>query len=318
MPEGIVIRATSGFYDVLTPDGLVRARVRGVLRKELVRSTGSKNVVERVTRASTNKPVTIGDRVRVEDVPGDLHMGVIEEVLPRKARFGRTAAGNIPQEQILVANLDQLLVVFAATNPEPNLRLVDRFLVAAEALDVPAILVINKVELSSPGELEEMFGIYPQIGYPVYFVSASTGEGIEELRAILRDKISAFTGPSGVGKTSLLNVFQPELALAVSEISESTGKGRHTTTEPRLYPLEGGGFLADTPGLRTLAAYKLDAEELDDCFPEMREPATDCFYSDCSHIDEEKCAVRAAVDAGKIDPSRYDSYRRIYATMLEE
>lgn len=312
MPEGIVVRAVSGFYDVLTPEGMVTARVRTILRKELVRATSAnRKAVQRVTRASTSKPVTIGDRVRVEPIPGDPNMWVIEEVLPRRARFARAAAGQVPQEQVLVANLDQILIVFAAKNPEPNLRLVDRFLVAAESLDMPAVLVINKVELSTPAELDALFGHYPKIGYPVYYVSAKTGQGIDELHALLKDKISAFTGPSGVGKSSLINQFQPELALRVGEISESTGKGRHTTTAPQLYPLEEGGFLADTPGLRTLSTWKLDPEELPECFPEFRPYLGECKYVDCTHIDEEGCAIIAAVHEGAIDPRRYDSYQRL-------
>jgi ribosome biogenesis GTPase / thiamine phosphate phosphatase len=178
---------------------------------------------------------------------------------------------------------------------------------------LPAIIVANKIDLVGHAQAEEMFGFYPTIGYPVIYACAKTGAGVEELRERLKGKISALAGPSGVGKSSLLNAIQPGLGLAVREISEAFQKGRHTTTVRQLLPLEQGGYVADTPGMRSLALWDTEPEELDGYFPELAPLVSQCQFSDCNHKTEPGCAVRAAVEAGTVRPERYDSYLRLRA-----
>jgi ribosome biogenesis GTPase len=189
--------------------------------------------------------------------------------------------------------------------------MLDRFLVIAEKQGIPALILANKVDLTGEERAREMFGIYPPLGYPVLYTSVPWKLGLEALRTRLAGKISALAGPSGVGKSSVLNAIQPGLGLAVSHVSEATQKGRHTTVVRALYPLEGGGYVADTPGLKSLGLWDIEPEELDGYFPEMRDLVPLCEYNDCTHIDEPGCAVRAALEKGEIAPSRYRSYVRM-------
>jgi ribosome biogenesis GTPase len=181
----------------------------------------------------------------------------------------------------------------------------------AEAEKLPAIICANKVDLIGRAEAEKVFEVYPPLGYAVLYTSAKTGEGLRELNAALHGKLSVLAGPSGVGKSSLLNAIQPGLGLRSQAISQATQKGKHTTVHPELWPLEGGGFLADTPGMRALSLWDVEPEELDAYFVEIRPLVAECEFSDCSHMSEPGCAVRAAVEAGRISASRYDSYCRI-------
>ena len=194
-----------------------------------------------------------------------------------------------------------------------GLRLLDRLLVLAENNDLRALICANKVDLlDDVQEAHELFGVYEEIGYPVLLTSSKTGEGVDELREMLRDRISVLSGPSGVGKTSLLNAVQPHLGLAVREISEATGKGRHTTVSTRLWPLDEGGYVADTPGLREAGFFDIEPGELAWHFVEMRPYLSDCHFSSCTHTHEPGCAVKDAVEEGNISRRRYDSYLRIY------
>lgn len=214
-------------------------------------------------------------------------------------------------QQVLLANPDQVVLVFAVANPSPRLRMLDRFLVICEKQGIPPVIVANKTDLITQEEALALFGHYPSLGYPVIYSSARSGQGIEALRTMLTGRISALSGPSGVGKSSLLNALQPHLGLAVRDVSEQTSKGRHTTTVRQLYPLEGGGYVADTPGIRTLALWDTEPEELDGYFPDLRDLVSDCQYNDCTHRFEAGCAVRAAVTEGKVHPERYESYIRL-------
>jgi len=253
--------------------------------------------------------VATGDRVKWRQTrPG---RGVIDEVLERETQLSRRRQGT-DVEQVLVANPDQAVFIFAAREPEPRLRMLDRLLVLAENNDLPALICINKVDLIvDEDELKDMvwrFATYEEIGYPVVYTSAKTGLGVDELRAHLAGKLSVLSGPSGVGKSSLLNAIQPDMGLHTREISDATGKGRHTTVATMLWPLAVGGYVADTPGLREAGLWDIEPEELDWHFVEMREYVPHCRFSSCSHTHEPGCAVKAAVEAGEISEERYESY----------
>jgi ribosome biogenesis GTPase len=254
----------------------------------------------------------LGDRVQITLLPDG--SGVIEEVEERKQALVRLDPR--PQgeyQQVLLANADQGVFVFACAHPTPKLRMLDRFLVVAEKQKIPALIVANKVDLVGEAEARKIFDLYPPLGYPVIYTSATTGAGLEELRGRLTGKISALAGPSGAGKSSLLNLLQPGLGLTVNEISAALDKGKHTTVARELYPLEGGGYLADTPGWKALALWDTEPAEIDAYFPEIAALVASCQFNDCKHIHEPGCAVLQAVAAGTIHPERYESYVRLRA-----
>lgn len=214
----------------------------------------------------------------------------------------------------MVANPDLVVLVFACDRPPPNPRLIDRFLVVGEYNEVPTLLVANKVDLVGAGPAAELFGTYRSIGYDVVYTSAKAGIGIEELRERLAGRLSIVTGPSGAGKSTLLNTLQPGLQLTTGEVSDvESGKGKHTTTHAELNPLggDGGGFVADTPGIRELGLWQIPASELARCFPEFRPHLGSCAFNDCTHVHEPRCGLRAAVESGRVSEERYDSYRRM-------
>ena len=295
---GIVLRARSGFYTVRLDDGLLlECHLRGRMKQE----RGDSDLV------------VIGDRVGVALV--DDGGGMIESVEPRRTRFSRRQPGprGVWKEDMIVANLDQILVVFACADPAPHLRMVDRFLVVAEHNEVEAVLVANKVDLVGLTGARAIFAGYEAIGYPVQYVSAREGIGVEDLADRLIGRMSVVTGPSGVGKSTLLNAIQPGLRIETGAVSASLHKGRHTTTSAELHMLTapGGGYVADTPGLRELGLWHVPPEELAWCFPEMRPHLGGCGFNDCRHLSEPRCAVRAAVAAGRVSDARYDSFRRL-------
>jgi ribosome biogenesis GTPase len=252
----------------------------------------------------------VGDRVMISPLADG--SGAVEEVLPRVrelVRLAPTPRGEY--RQVLFANLDQVLLVFACTSPEPKLRMLDRFLVICEKQKIPVQIVANKVDLTGMREAKLMFSHYVPLGYPVHYTSVKNGHGIKALKKTLVGKISGLAGPSGVGKSSLLNFIQPELGIAVREVSEGTEKGRHTTVVRELYALKEGGYVADLPGLKSLALWDIEPTELDGYFPEIRDRVEDCQFNDCMHLDDPGCAVRAAVESGKINFDRYESYLRM-------
>jgi ribosome biogenesis GTPase / thiamine phosphate phosphatase len=255
----------------------------------------------------------IGDRVRVS-LLGD-SQAMIEQVEPRSSKFSRRQPGprGVWKEDMLVANVDQVLVVFACADPMPHLRMLDRFLVVAEHNQVPAVVVANKIDIVGLPRAQETFSPYEAIGYPVHYVSAREGIGVEELADRLSGRTSVVTGPSGVGKSTLLNAIQPGLRIETGEVSEFLHKGRHITTSAELHALAtpGNGYVADTPGLRELGLWQVPPNELAWCFPEFEPFLGRCAFNDCRHVEEPRCAVLAAVADGRITPARHDSYRRL-------
>jgi len=292
--SGLIVRSQSGFFTVATEGRQVVCRLRGRLKQGRQRGDIA----------------ALGDRVRISLLPDGT--GSIEAVEPRRSALARLAP--TPQgeyQQVLLANPDQILLIFACAEPAPRLRMLDRFLVIAEKEALPGLIVANKVDLVGTGRAREIFGHYERLGYPVLYTSARTGQGVEDLRQRLTGKISAFTGPSGAGKSSLLNAIQPHLGLAVRDVSEMTSKGRHTTVVRALFPLEEGGYVADTPGIKALALWDTQPEEIDGYFPELRSLVASCQFSDCTHRSEPGCAVRAAVEDSRVHPERYLSYLRL-------
>lgn len=292
--RGLIIKAQSGFFTVETGQGFVVCQLRGKLKQG--RATGD--------------IAAIGDWVRIAVLEDG--SGVIEEVEERKQAITRLDPR--PQgvyQQVLLANADQAVFIFACAHPNPKLRMLDRYLVIAEKQKVPAVIVANKIDLVK--DAKEVFGLYESIGYHVIYTSTKTGAGLAELKDIITKKISAFAGPSGVGKSSLLNEIQPGLGLAVNEISSAMDKGRHTTVTRQMFPLEGGGYVADTPGWKSLALWDTEPEEMEAYFPELRGLVQNCQFSDCSHTHEPNCAVLAAVKEGRVHPERFDSFLRLRA-----
>lgn len=295
---GTVLRARSGFYTVRTDHGReVECRLRGRVKKE---------------RQATDLAV-IGDRVLVSML--EEGTGMIEEVEPRDSRFSRRQPGprGTWKEDVLVANLDQVLIVFACAEPAPHLRMLDRFLVVAERNEVPAVVVANKVDLAGMERARRTFGLYERIGYAVEYVSAREGIGVESLADRLAGRLSVVTGPSGVGKSTLLNAIQPGLRIETGEVSAALHKGRHITTSAELHSLaaSAGGYVADTPGLRELGLWEIPRDQLASCFREFVPHLGGCAFNDCRHLGEPRCAIRAAVERGEIPAERHDSYRRL-------
>ena len=254
--------------------------------------------------------LTVGDEVALE--PGTQgETWVIGEILPRRSQLARRMPGGGHGERIVAANVDQVMIVFAAAKPEPHLRMLDRFLVIAEGNALDARIVINKVDLADEAGQREKFSDYLKAGYPMNFTSAKLKIGLEELHDDLAGRTSVLSGPSGVGKSSLLNGMYPGLNLRVGEISESVNKGRHTTVGALMHPLPDAGFVVDTPGLREVGMWGMPSEDLDSCFPEFRPYLDRCRFGDCTHIIEPGCAVRDAVESADVSAVRYDSYVKL-------
>jgi ribosome biogenesis GTPase len=303
--SGTVLRARGGFFTVTTALGTFECQLRGRLKRE----RQSEDLVvpgDEVTLAALDPPRA--------DAAGT---GVIEAVAPRRSRFSRRQPGNRGawKEDLLVANLDQLLVVFACADPVPHPRMIDRYLVIAEHNEVEAVVVANKVDLCGLDAARGTFGVYEQVGYPVLYVSARTGAGLDALRDRLAGRSSLLSGPSGVGKSSLLNAIHPGLHLATGEVSDAIHKGRHTTTLAELLPVDGpmGGHVVDSPGLRQIGLWDIPPEEIAWCFPDLRPYLGACRFSDCRHGPEPGCAVAAAVADGAVSAARLDSFQRLVA-----
>lgn len=312
--EGVVFRKSQGQYAVRVGEDSVQCTISNRLRKQLVYPIADPGSLhQRVVTVEDIRmvdPIAVGDRVHF--VAGGEGSGMILEVLPRRSKLVRRAAGTKPLEQVIVANVDQVVVICAADRPAPSWELVDRYLASAESTEVPARICITKIDLVEPGGLDEEVANYRAIGYPVDLTSATSGAGVAAFAAVLQGRLSVLAGKSGAGKTSILNAVQPGLGLRVGAVSALTGKGKHTTSYLEMFPLVGGGGVVDTPGMREFGLWDVHQNDIALLFREFRPFVGRCrFGASCRHREEPGCAITAAVDAGQITPRRYLSYRRM-------
>lgn len=281
---GKIIKGIAGFYYV--HDGISKVyecKAKGIFRNKKI------------------KPL-VGDNVEFSILDEEEGTGNIIDILKRDNELIRPA----------VANIDQAMIVFAVTDPEPNLNLLDRFLVAMEAQDVPVVICFNKKDLATAEEAAKLTSIYEAAGYEVHLTNAKSGEGIEEIKAILRGKTTALAGPSGVGKSSITNEIQPEAEMETGEISEKIKRGKHTTRHSELFFVETETYVMDTPGFSSMFVENMKPEELQQFFPEFDEFIPDCRFLGCVHVGERECGVKDAVKEGKLSKNRYENYRLIY------
>jgi ribosome biogenesis GTPase len=297
--QGTVLSGTGGVWRVLGADGtMYECSLRGRVKQGGVK-------------------LAVGDEVELEHGERG-EAPAIATILPRRSKLARRAPGAGYGERIVAANVDQVVVVFALVKPAPHPRMLDRFLVIAEANELAARIVVNKVDLASVAEAEALFGDQVRAGYPLHLTSTKDGgRGLEELHQALHGRTSALAGPSGVGKSSLLNALYPGLNLRVGAISESVNKGRHTTVGALLHPLPDGGFVADTPGLREIGLWGLEPSALADCFPEFRPLTSLCRFADCTHTVEPGCEVLDAVARREISATRHESYVKLREELEE-
>ncbi len=315
---GVVYKKSTGIYYVHVAGRILPCELSNRLRKQLVYPTADpsslRHTVRQVRSIEHIDPVAVGDQVRFVDAGGG--RGLINEILPRRSKLNRRTAVPMPGahgfEQVIVANVDQVIPVFAAANPAPAWHLLDRYLVSAESLGLPVLVCLNKIDLLKEDGLLETIEMYRHIGYPVLLASAVTGQGVDDLRTALQGRVSVFVGHSGVGKTSLLNALQPGLGQRIGAVSHGSGRGRHTTTSLEMFPLDCSGAVVDTPGIREFGLWDVEQDDLALFFPEMRPLVGTCkFGLDCLHNEEPGCAIRKAVTAGTISPYRYRSYLRL-------
>lgn len=298
--QGLVIKSTGSWYNVICNDGnYYDCRIVGKFRIKGIKTTN---------------PIAVGDRVNFE-LERDGITGLITELHPRKNYIIRKSINLSKQAQIIAANLDMAILVVTLASPRTSLGFIDRFLVTAEAYSIPAVLVFNKLDLFSNEGLEilqDFKAIYEEIGYPCYEVSALEGTNINLVKNLIKDKITLFSGHSGVGKSSLINALLPGKELKTGSVSEWSDKGQHTTTFAEMFALPQGGWIVDTPGIRELGVIDIEPQELGHFFPEMLSILNNCKFNNCRHINEPGCAVLEAVENGQIAPSRYESYLSIY------
>lgn len=298
--QGLVIKSTGSWYQVATDTGsIVDCRIKGKFRTKDIQTTN---------------PIAVGDRVEIEMEP-EQHTGIISKLLPRKNYIIRKSVNLSKQAQIIAANLDQAFLVVTLASPRTSLGFIDRFLVTAEAYDIPAKLIFNKLDLFSEEGMEiltEYQRIYTSIGYPCYEVSALEGTNLHIIEGLLKDKVSLFSGHSGVGKSTLINTLIPGMSLKTGEISDWSDQGKHTTTFAEMHPIPGGGYLIDSPGIRELGVIDIDKGELGHFFPEMRKRMNECRFNNCRHINEPGCSIIEAVENNEIELSRYESYLSIF------
>lgn len=299
--KGLVIKNTGSWYLVKTEDGrLIECKIKGNFRLKGIRSTN---------------PIAVGDHVQI--LINNEGTAFINEIEDRKNYIIRRSSNLSKQSHILAANLDQCMLVVTVNYPETSTIFIDRFLASAEAYRIPVKLVFNKVDRYSEEErryLDALISLYTHIGYPCFKISALNGEGIEAIKQDLRDKVTLFSGHSGVGKSTLINAILPELDIKTAEISAYHNKGMHTTTFSEMFPVEGDGYIIDTPGIKGFGTFDMEEEEVGHYFKEIFEYSADCKYNNCTHRHEPGCAVRDAVEKHLISESRYTSY----LNMLED
>ena len=304
--EGIVTRSTGSWYDVRVGERTIPSRVRGKFR---------------LTKQNVTNPVAVGDRVTIRYNEED-DTGFITEIHDRTNKLSRRAAGHRQgQEHVMVANVDRVWIVQSVRLPPLNPAFVDRLLVAAAVYEIPAGIILNKMDLLTDANRPEVMNFhlrYDDLGIPVLPTSATEAYGLAQLEAELKDQVSVITGPSGTGKSSLLNAIEPGLDVETGEVSESTHKGTHTTTHAELHPLSEGGYLVDTPGIREFGVREVHPKDLGHFMPDLRPYVNECQFPDCTHDHEPGCAVKAAAEHGDVHPARYDSYLRILHSLQEE
>ena len=288
MLEGVIVKGIGGFYYIDTDRGVFETRARGIFRKEGVRPT-------------------VGDHVRISILDEENKKGSLDEILPRKTELIRPK----------VSNVDQAVIVFAAKSPDMNLDLLDRFLLLAEEQELEIVIVLNKVDKDKNRELEEVAKIYKQAGYSVICTSAEVGTGVEELKAALENRISVFAGPSGVGKSSLINAAFPRLELNTGEISQKIQRGRHTTRHAELIRISKNSYIVDSPGFTSLFLNHIPWRKLQYYFKEFEPFVHECYYNGCMHINEPNCAVKAEIGRA-INPMRYERYVTIVEELKKE
>lgn len=298
--NGLIIKSTGSWYDVLSDDKrVIRCRMKGKFR---------------ISDIKTTNPVAVGDQVNIELEP-EQGTGLITAIFPRKNYFIRRSINLSKQAQIIAANLDQAFLIVTLASPRTSFGFIDRFLVTAEAYNIPAVLVFNKLDLYSEDGLEILATcqtIYERIGYPCLSTSAIKGTHIDQIKDLLENKTTLITGHSGVGKSTLINTLIPGFGLKTGHISDWSDKGKHTTTFAEMFPLPFGGYLIDTPGIRELGVIDIEKEELGHFFPEIRQYMSACKFHNCRHINEPGCAVLEALEQGNMELSRYESYLSIY------
>jgi ribosome biogenesis GTPase len=282
MIKGTIIKGIGGFYYIKTDQGIFECKGRGLFRKEKL-------------------VPCVGDHIMLEPDELDEYKGTIVKILPRKNIFVRPP----------VANLDQLLIVMAMEKPEPNFYLLDKFLVMAEKNQVDIIIAFNKIDLIEEEEVKKVLEIYDNL-YPLFFFSAEAGVGIEEIKLELKNKQTAISGPSGVGKSTLINKMHEDLNLEVGGISVKSQRGKHTTRHVEIFELNNGGMVFDTPGFTSFETVDVNLEELHFMFPELQKLALECRFKTCTHINEPDCAVKLSLEQGGINRSRYESYVNLY------
>jgi ribosome biogenesis GTPase len=297
--DGVVTRSTGSWYHVRVGDEMVPSRIRGKFRLQ---------------EEDVTNPVAVGDRVTIR-VNEDDGTGLITDIHERENKLSRRAAGRrAGEEHVIVANIDRAWVVQSVRMPRMNAGFIDRFLVSAELFDIPAGIVFNKIDLLDPAEraeVMELHDLYADLGYEVRVTSATEDTGVDRLRQAFADQVNVLAGPSGTGKSSLLNALEPGLDLETGEVSLKTSKGTHTTTYAELHPLSFGGYVVDTPGIREFGILEMHPADLAHFFVEFVYYLDDCRFADCTHDHEPGCAVRAAVERSSIHPKRHESYLSI-------
>lgn len=294
--EGIVVRATGSWYEVLCGQRRLQCRIRGKLRLKGIRSTS---------------PVVVGDAVRCEmDVDGSYVISAIEQ---RRNYIIRRASNLSKESHIIAANIDQAMLVVTLFSPETAVEFIDRFLITCEAYKIPVTILLAKIDLARqrPELIEEFRSTYERAGYPIVEISATEGEGVEHVKELLKGKTTLLSGNSGVGKSTLVQAVEPGLDIRTGEISQSHNKGKHTTTFSTMYPLSEGGFIIDTPGIKGFGLIDIQEAELAHYFPEMMRYLPECRFYNCLHTHEPHCAVVEAVKRGEVAYSRYESYLKI-------